>query len=210
MTVVAPPNGAAPRAGVAGRPRDARIDDAVLRATTELLVEVGYLRLTVGAIAERAGTNKPAVYRRWPTKAHLVHAAVFPLATLPPPGGGEAMAVGGDLRHDIRALVVMGVALLGHPAARAALPGLMAEMTADPSLLTDVLGRFDTGPWGWLEQRIGDAITAGTVRPDVAPTTVLELIAGATFVATAVRRRAELDEQWVEGVVDLIARGIAP
>ena len=78
-----------PAAAGLGRPRDSRIDDSVLVATTELLEEVGYLRLTVGAIAERAGTNKPAIYRRWPTKAHLVHEAVFPVdgrAEAIPPG----------------------------------------------------------------------------------------------------------------------------
>ena len=48
------------------------------RQPSELLEEVGYLQLTIGAIADRAGTNKPAIYRRWPTKAHLVHEAVFP------------------------------------------------------------------------------------------------------------------------------------
>ena len=60
-------------AGV-GRPRDPRIDDAVLQATTDLLEEVGYLRLTVGAIADRAGTTSPRSTdaggrrRSWSTK----------------------------------------------------------------------------------------------------------------------------------------------
>ena len=52
------------------------IDEAVLRATIEVLESVDYLRLAIAKIAERAGTTKPAIYRRWPTKAHLVHEAV--------------------------------------------------------------------------------------------------------------------------------------
>ena len=182
-----------PAAAGLGRPRDSRIDDAVLQATTDLLEEVGYLRLTVGAIAERAGTTKPAIYRRWPTKAHLVHEAVFPID-----GRAEAFPPGDDLRSDIRALVAIGVELLGRPAARAALPGLMAEMAGDPTLHADVLGRFATGTWGWLQQRIEAAIEAGEVRADVQSSTVLELIAGSTFVATAIRPRDELDAEWVE------------
>ena len=113
---------------VNGRPRDPRIDGAVLQAARDLLEEVGYLQLTIGAIADRAGTNKPAIYRRWPTKAHLVHEAVFPAE------GPEVIPPDDDLRSDIRALVGIGVELLGRPAARAALPGLMAEMTSDPTL----------------------------------------------------------------------------
>lgn len=192
-----------PDAPGGGRPRDTRIDEAVLQATVELLQEVGYLRLTVAAIAARAATNKPAIYRRWPTKAHLVHEAVFPVAavaTTPP---------GNDLRADIRALVAIGVELLGRPAARAALPGLMAEMADDPVLHADVLGRFATGSWAWLQQRIDAAIADGEVRTDVQSATVLEVIAGSTLVATAIRPRAELGAQWVEHVVDIIVKGIA-
>ncbi len=192
-----------PPAG-SGRPRDPQIDDDVLRAANELLEEVGYLQLTIAAIAERAGTNKPAIYRRWPTKAHLVHEAVFPAPTVP-----ESSPDDGDLRGDIAALVSVGVELLGRPAARAALPGLLAEMTSDPTLRSDVIGRFEGRTWGWLQQRIDDAIDAGHVRPDVSSATVLELIAGSTFVATAIRPLDDLGPEWVESVVDIIMRGIS-
>jgi len=187
-----------------GRPRDPRIDDAVLLATRQLLEEVGYLQLTIGAIADRAGTNKPAIYRRWPTKAHLVHEAVFPAE------GPDVIPLGADLRDDIRALVGIGVELLGRPAARAALPGLLAELSNDKVLQADVLGRFADGTWGWLQQRIERAIEAGEVRPGVQSTTVLELIAGSTLVATILRPGGDLDARWVEDVVEVIVRGIAP
>ena len=64
----------------AGRPRDPRIDAAILRATTDLLVEIGYSNLTMAAVADRAGTTKTALYRRWSSKAELVHEAAFPAA----------------------------------------------------------------------------------------------------------------------------------
>jgi AcrR family transcriptional regulator len=187
-----------------GRPRDTRIDDAVLQATVDLLEEVGYLQLTIAAIADRAGTNKPAVYRRWPTKAHLVHEAVFPAQD------SEAIPPGDDLRSDIRALVAIGVELLGRPAARAALPGLIAEATSDPTLRADVVGRFAGGTWGWFERRLEGAINTGEVRADVQPSTVLELIAGSTFVATAIRSLDEIGPEWFDQVTDLIMRGITP
>ena len=199
----AKPTPSSAAAGV-GRPHDTRIDRAVLQATADLLEEVGYLRLTVGAIAERASTNKPAIYRRWPTKAHLVHEAVFPME-----GRAEAIPPGDDLRSDIRALVAIGVEFLGRPAARAALPGLMAEMTGSSMVHADVLGRFATGTWGWLQKRIEAAIEEGEVRSDVQSSTVLELIAGSTFVATALRPRDELGAAWIDSVVDIIFRGIA-
>lgn len=194
----------APKSTGTGRPRDSRIDGAVLQATAELLQEGGYLQLTIGAIAERAGTNKPAIYRRWPTKAHLVHEAVFP------PQSPEEMPRGGDLRSDIRRLVAIGVELLGSPAARAALPGLLAEMNGNSELRRDVLGRFAGGAWGWMQHRLGEAIAAGEVRSDLEPSMVLEVIAGTTMVATVVRPLDEIGPEWIEGVVDLILRGISP
>ena len=57
----------------AGRPRDPRIDAAILAATAELLVTIGYSNLSLAAVAERAGTTKSALYRRWSSKAELVH-----------------------------------------------------------------------------------------------------------------------------------------
>ena len=47
----------------AGRPRDPRIDAAILRATADLLVEIGYSNVTMAAVADRAGTTKTALYR---------------------------------------------------------------------------------------------------------------------------------------------------
>jgi AcrR family transcriptional regulator len=49
-----------------GRPRDPRRRQAILDATVMMLAEVGYDRMTVDALAARAGVSKPTIYRRWP------------------------------------------------------------------------------------------------------------------------------------------------
>ena len=135
-----------------------------------------------------------------------MHEAVFPAAG---PRGRSRRAT--TCATTSAPLVAIGVELLGRPAARAALPGLLAEMTSDPTLHADVLGRFAGGTWGWLQQRHRrPRSTAGEVRADVQSSTVLELIAGSTFVATAIRPLDEIGPDWVDDVVDLIMRGIAP
>ncbi len=202
------PSGAAPTAGP-GRPRDPRIDRAVLDATTALLEEVGYQRLSIAAIAARAGTTPPAIYRRWPTKAHLVHEAVFPSetgTTLPRPDEDQS----DDLDGWVRAMLVGGIALLARPAARAAVPGLLAELSSAPDMQADIRSRFDGGEWGWLHQRVARAIDEGEVRPDVAATTLLDLISGSAFMAAVVGPTERIDDQWIDQVVDVIMRGIAP
>ena len=68
-----------------GRPRDAAIDVAVLAATRRQLAESGLAALSVSAVAQEAGTTRPAIYRRWPTRLELAVAAVANLAEIAPP-----------------------------------------------------------------------------------------------------------------------------
>src|SRR5690606_9634111 len=60
---------------MAQRRRGAELEQAILRAAAAELQEVGYARLTMDRVAKRAGTNKNAIYRRWPSRAELGVAA---------------------------------------------------------------------------------------------------------------------------------------
>lgn len=59
-----------------GRPRSAQSHQAILQATLELLTEVGYERISIEAIASRAGVGKTTIYRRYKTKAELIADAI--------------------------------------------------------------------------------------------------------------------------------------
>ncbi|GAB2995403.1 TetR/AcrR family transcriptional regulator [Mycobacterium bourgelatii] len=185
-----------------GRPRDPRIDGAVLSATVELLAETGYPKLSVAAIAKRAGTSKPAIYRRWPSKAHLVHEAVFPIGTATEiPGTGS-------LHEDLAEMVRRTLAVLTTPAARAALPGLIGEMAADPTLHSALLKRFGGIFAGGLAEWLDGAAARGEVRPGVRATDLAEAIAGLTLIAL-LTRGAELDDAWVHRTTTLLLKGIS-
>ncbi len=185
-----------------GRPRDPRIDTAVLRATVDLLGATGYAELSVDAIARRAGTSKPAIYRRWPSKAHLVHEAVFPLDR------ATELPDTGSLPGDVREMVRRTVAILTTPAARAALPGLVGEMAADLTLHAALLERFGGVLSLGLSERLADAASRGEVRGDVAAAELTEALAGITFLAL-LTRGAALDEAWIQRTATLILRGIS-
>lgn len=55
-----------------GRPRSPEAEQAILKATMELLSTLGFHGMTVGAIAMRAGVSKATIYRRWESKEDLV------------------------------------------------------------------------------------------------------------------------------------------
>jgi len=52
------------------------LEDAILDATWAELATGGYSHLTFEAVAKRAGTSRPVLYRRWPTRASLACAAI--------------------------------------------------------------------------------------------------------------------------------------
>ncbi len=78
----APSNSSAPvrktrrTEGIRTRGRAARVVEGVLSAAAEELGAVGYAGLRIEEVAQRSGVNKTTIYRRWPSKATLVAAAV--------------------------------------------------------------------------------------------------------------------------------------
>lgn len=185
----------------AGRPRDPRIDAAVLAAATELLIEVGYANLTMAAVAERAGTTKTALYRRWSSKAELVHEATFPIAP-------TALATPeGDIAGDVRAMVAAAHAVFTSPVVRAALPGLVADMTADPELNVRVMGRFGS-LFDVVRVRLEHAVGRGEVHADVDPERLIEIIGGATLLRMLLHPAEELGDSWVDETTAIIIHGV--
>jgi AcrR family transcriptional regulator len=63
----------------AGRPRRPGVEQAVFDATLGLLASQDYGEISVEALAERAGVSRTTIYRRWPSKAAVVAAAVSSL-----------------------------------------------------------------------------------------------------------------------------------
>lgn len=55
-----------------GRPRDVRVDAAVLEATLDLIVESGVANLSMDQVAHRAGVGKATIYRRWDNKEAML------------------------------------------------------------------------------------------------------------------------------------------
>jgi AcrR family transcriptional regulator len=187
----------------AGRPRDPRIDESILKATAELLVTIGYPALTLGAVAERAGTTKTALYRRWSSKAHLVHEAAFPTTWT------TLMPESGDFAGDIRALIDGSRSMFTDPVAKAALPGLLAEVGADPHLNELVMERFQAGVFAAMRHRLAEAVARGEVREGANPDRLLEVVGGATILRLLIRPDEDLDDDWVDQTTDLVLRGIA-
>ncbi|GAA3683392.1 TetR/AcrR family transcriptional regulator [Nocardioides ginsengisoli] len=189
-------------AAAAGRPRDTRIDEAVLDATRGLVAEVGYADLTFRAIAERAGTSVPAIRRRWASKAHLVHEAVYPTDSM------VAADEVRDLRAEVRAVVERCLGNVGSPHGRRATPALMSELMADHALEVELSSRLLAGGRESLAARLAESAARGESRADVDLGLFIEMVFGTTLVAIVMRGREAVDDAWVDGLVDVIVDGI--
>lgn len=185
-----------------GRPRDPRIERAALAAVRDLLGEGGYAAVTVAAVAERAGTTKAALYRRWPALPHLVHEAAFP---------GELaldLHLGADLATDLAGIVRGTRDALCTPVAAAALPALLAEIGTFPDLHAAMMQRF-AGVFTALSERLAVAVEAGQAHPDARSDDLLRLVIGAV-ISGVLLTPAELDDAWADRITATLVRSLRP
>jgi AcrR family transcriptional regulator len=104
-----------------GRPRDAELDTRIVEAARDLMAEGGLEALTFGAVAERADTTRPAVYRRFDDKNALAVTAISSLAavTQPPRTGNLREDLAAELRSfrsgltKLNGLGIVGAVLAG-------------------------------------------------------------------------------------------------
>ncbi|MEU4693824.1 TetR/AcrR family transcriptional regulator [Actinoplanes sp. NPDC023714] len=157
------------------RRRGAELEEAILHAAAQELRESGYAGMTMDRVAARAGTNKNAIYRRWPHRAALGIAAFRHLsdAAMPDPDTGT-------LRGDALAMLRLANETWSSPHG-AILRGLLAAAADDPELLTLMRERSgaDTMDRAWLTM-LGRAEARGeaparAVHPRVATTPMMLL-----------------------------------
>ncbi len=182
-----------------GSRRDPAIDEAVLAATRALLIERGYSATTIDLIAATAGVSRPAVYRRWSSKAQLVHEAVFPDLGPEPPHD--------DFIAEITRLCAGAVRMYRDPAVREAIPGLMVDLRSDRRLRRIISDRLEAAARSQLADRIDDATTAGVARSGISADTLMDMIAGGAWYAVCVRHVTDTDRAARE-LTDLVLNGV--
>jgi AcrR family transcriptional regulator len=121
------PATAAPGKRRPGRPRSKRSEEAIIRATTALLADERYASITVSKVAARARASKSTIYRRWPTKEHLVIEAFNRWPALTPHDRGNLLA-------DLLNLYRQFLRILHKPPSNAIMPTLVAERAHNPAL----------------------------------------------------------------------------
>ena len=160
------------------------ITAAIRGAVMRELAAVGYGRLSIEAIARRAGVSKTAIYRRWRSKLELVLdivSAVAAAQNLPLPDTGS-------LRGDLELLLKIMARALRHPLASQIIPDLLAEAARNADIaqtLQEAL-RANQRTIGVL--LIDRAVDRGELSAGADPNAVVDLIVGPIYWRLAIAR----------------------
>ncbi|MFC9682933.1 TetR/AcrR family transcriptional regulator [Streptomyces sp. NPDC056948] len=192
-----------------GRPRSAAADAAILAATREALVELGWSKLTLGDVATRAGVAKTTLYRRWAGKNELVVDAVaelFDELELPDSG---------SLAADIEGVVLQFATILARPEAKSGLMAVVSEATRDDALRERIRASVVERQKRLVVEGRSRAQARGELPPEPDPESaartadlIFDMVAGAVVHRTLVSAEPA-DEEWVRGFTRVLLQGLA-
>jgi AcrR family transcriptional regulator len=159
-------------AAAAIRPRvEGDREQEILDAALEVLADVGYDRLTMDAVAQRAKASKATLYRRWNSKAKLVVDALARTKAIP------AVPDTGDLRTDlISAFCGMG-GLTDHDTT-ATLGAVVTAVSTDPEFAHEFREQV-VAPKARVSRIVFErALARGDLRPDIDLEIITPALAG--------------------------------
>jgi len=187
-----------------GRPRSEASHQAIIRATLELMLEVGYGPLTMEAVRTRAGVGKATIYRRWSSKEELVRdAIVFLHEEFDVPDTGS-------LRGDYHAIAEMVRDSARRAGASRLAPRLLGEAVNDPELHRIFYENLVQPRRHALGRLLRRAVERGEIRDDVDLDLLIDMFAGPAvyrllITAGDISKMFDVDDQ-----LDVLLNGLRP
>lgn len=185
-----------------GRPRSERSRSAVLRATSQLIHEVGLRAMTTDAIARRSGVSKATIYKWWPSKyAVAVEAFLSEMATKSPdPDTGSAEE---DFRRALRGLIRFYRSQSGRAYAQ-----LIGEAQFDPRIGIQLRDKLIASRRELMRAILDRGVARGELRPDIDREAAVDLIFGPAMYRL-VAGHAPLNGRAANAIVDAAMRGLS-
>jgi AcrR family transcriptional regulator len=168
------------------------ITAAIRNAVMNELAEVGYGRLSIEAVARRAGVGKTAIYRRWSNKLEMVLEIVSAVAERSVP-----MPDTGSFAGDLQLLMFIVSRALQHRIASQIIPDLMAEAARNPKIAETLQRALRTHQLAVGEKIVGQAVERGELPPDTNADLAVDLMLGPLYWRLAVSR-TPIDDDYLE------------
>ncbi len=181
---------------MSSRRRGKVLEAAIFEAVLQELAEAGYVNFSIERVAARAGASKPVIYRRWPTRARLVYAALRANRLVPSFEAPDTGTVRGDIM-----LILHRVSETVDDLSPEVIFGLIAELLheSDSSLFAEV---HERGAKISME-----ILTRGVGRGEIAAEKITPRLAALPFDLVRhqlVLLQQPLSAQDIEEIVDRI------
>ena len=186
------------------RSRSTALDETIATTAFDLLREVGYARMSMNEVARRAGVGKDTLYRRWSSKAALVHEVVFERY---PSGYAEAPDTG-TLVGDVEALTTMLVEANSTPEAAAAVPGLLSEMGQDPEFEARLREQWYQPMRAGFAAVLDAARARGEIPAAVEPALVADVLVGTVMFRVSLLGERE-DPTFARRLAEFVTRALS-
>ncbi|MFJ8977250.1 TetR/AcrR family transcriptional regulator [Streptomyces sp. NPDC102282] len=182
--------------------RGAGRTETIMRTTLELGKEIGYAKLSIEAVAARAGAGKHTIYRRWPSKGALLLDSLLSLhePSLDYPDTGDIVA---DLREQIHA----AVDLLGNPPFGPLFQALVGEAQADPKVASALNERFISPQADKTVARLEAARDQGQLSPAFDLGLAMAILSGPLYFQFLITQEP-LTHEYVDRVIEALFNGM--
>ncbi|MDT7624271.1 MAG: hypothetical protein QOF99_5172 [Pseudonocardiales bacterium] len=185
-----------------GRPRSEESRVAVLRATSELMLEVGVRAMTTEGIAKRSGASKATIYKWWPNK-YAVAIEAFLSAMSAESADPDTGSAPEDFRRALRGMMRFYASPSGRVFAQ-----LVGEAQFDSQVAAELRDRL-VGSRRRLVRAIWDrGVARGELRSDVDAEVAIDLVFGPAMYRL-VAGHAPLDDVAADAIVAVAMGGLA-
>ncbi|MFG1750206.1 TetR/AcrR family transcriptional regulator [Streptosporangium sandarakinum] len=187
----------------ARRRSDARTE-TIIKATLDLAREVGYAKLSIEAVAARAGVGKDTIYRRWSSKAMLFLDAVL---TSSSPSLEHRDT--GDIMADLREVMVQAVDLLARPPWGPLYRDLIGEAQHNPEVAAALNERFIQPQTADTLARLRTAQEQGRLAPDFDLDLAFEILSGPLYYRLLITQQP-MTPAYLDRVLHAVFVGMEP
>jgi AcrR family transcriptional regulator len=187
-------------AATLGRPSDRRINIKVVSAVLNTLRVGGYGAVTIEGIALKANCARTSLYRRWPSKRHLVaFAVVSEMGRDPAPDTGS-------LREDLKA-IVMNLYRAFTRTLRQSLAGLVGDMAHDAKLAQLIRTEVINARRESMRAALRRACRRGELRQNIDLELLLDMLTAPFYHRVLFGHRA-ITRGMCRGIVDIVVRAV--
>lgn len=188
--------------------RKERSRQAILSAARALVMEEAYEKVTVEAIAARAGVGKQTIYRRWPSKSAIVFAALLALSE-DADGQSVTLPDTGDLATDLKLVMRATAHEFSDPPFDKLMRALNTEIANDPALAAEYREKLAQPLDEAKKTRLRSAQRAGQLDPEADLDLVLEVLYAPLFQRW-LHRSGPLTPAYADSLADVTLRAFGP